>query len=80
MARPRASNGLLRNRIRRQPSLTPPSTSPTSETPPGTGSGSVPKIRLESLMEEEEKALFPGTVGVGPSSNNARVAAEVRTP
>lgn len=43
---------MLRTRIRRQSSMTPPSTSPTTAP-----SGPAPKIRLESLQEEVQ---FPG--------------------
>ncbi|KAJ6779325.1 hypothetical protein PWT90_02508 [Aphanocladium album] len=52
MAGPRASSGMLRTRIRRQSSMTPPSASPTTAP-----SGPAPKVRLESLKEEVQ---FPG--------------------
>ncbi|ATY59585.1 hypothetical protein A9K55_002282 [Cordyceps militaris] len=51
MAGPRASSGLLRSRIRRQSSLTPPSASPTTTEAPS-GAGPTSKVRLESLKEE----------------------------
>ncbi|KAM3517099.1 hypothetical protein NHJ13051_009295, partial [Beauveria bassiana] len=42
MAGPRASSGLLRSRIRRQSSMTPPSVSPTTTEIP-VGGGPAPK-------------------------------------
>ncbi|KAM3498702.1 hypothetical protein MY10362_007997 [Beauveria mimosiformis] len=76
MARPRASSGLLRNRIRRQSSsMAPPSVSPPpSEVPVPVGGGSAPKIRLERL--DEEKLFMPGA-DASSASNGAPHAASV---
>ncbi|KAM0671138.1 hypothetical protein ACQRIT_001229 [Beauveria bassiana] len=74
MAGPRASSGLLRNRIRRQSSMTPPSVSPpTTEIP--VGGGPAPKVRLERL--DEERLLMPGP-DASPASNGAAHAASVQ--
>ncbi|OAA69265.1 hypothetical protein LEL_10141 [Akanthomyces lecanii RCEF 1005] len=70
MAGPRASSGLLRNRIRRQSSLTPPSVSPTMAAP--SGGGPPPKVRLESLVEE---AQFPGATEACTSGSAEQVQA-----
>ncbi|KAM3550831.1 hypothetical protein ARSEF4850_008161 [Beauveria asiatica] len=79
MARPRASSGLLRNRIRRQSSSTaPPSVSPPTAVPVPVpvplGSGPATKIRLERL--DEEKLLMPGAEA-SSASNSAAHAASV---
>ncbi|KAM3506497.1 hypothetical protein MY11210_007538 [Beauveria gryllotalpidicola] len=73
MAGPRASSGLLRSRIRRQSSVTPPSVSPTTEVP--VGGGPAPKVRLERL--DEERLLMPGADAASASSGAARAAASV---
>ncbi|KAM3459117.1 hypothetical protein MY3296_000264 [Beauveria thailandica] len=77
MARPRASSGLLRNRIRRQSSsMAPPSVSPPTAVPVPVplGGGPAPKIRLERL--DEEKLLMPGAEA-SSASNGAAHAASV---
>ncbi|KAM3439653.1 hypothetical protein MY4824_002645 [Beauveria thailandica] len=79
MARPRASSGLLRNRIRRQSSsMAPPSVSPPTAVPVPVpvpvGGGPAPKIRLERL--DEEKLLMPGAEA-SSASNSAAHAASV---
>ncbi|OAA36508.1 hypothetical protein BBO_08090 [Beauveria brongniartii RCEF 3172] len=76
MAGPRASSGLLRNRIRRQSSMTPPpSVSPTTEVP--VGGGPAPKVRLERL--DEERLLMPGADASSASKGVAQ-AASVQAP
>ncbi|KAM3550870.1 hypothetical protein MY1884_008031 [Beauveria asiatica] len=81
MARPRASSGLLRNRIRRQSSsMAPPSVSPPTAVPVPVpvpvplGGGPATKIRLERL--DEEKLLMPGAEA-SSASNSAAHAASV---
>ncbi|KAM3546823.1 hypothetical protein ARSEF1564_000399 [Beauveria bassiana] len=74
MAGPRASSGLLRSRIRRQSSMTPPSVSPTTTEIP-VGGGPAPKIRLEKL--DEERLLMPGP-DASSASNGAAHAASVQ--
>ncbi|KGQ05485.1 hypothetical protein BBAD15_g9232 [Beauveria bassiana D1-5] len=75
MAGPRASSGLLRNRIRRQSSMTPPSVSPTTTEIPVGGGPAVPKVRLERL--DEERLLMPGP-DASSASNGAAHAASVQ--